>query len=452
MMLGLQGFLLVCLLWGGLYTLIYWLGRRRTLRFDLHRDVLAVGALVLAVIAFFWPLFFTKSWIPKGGGDLSSFIYPIYAFAARWLKRGVVPLWNPHLYMGMPFAADNQSGLFYPINLVFFLLTPELTYQIVEWMAVLHVLLAGLFTYLLLRDLPSARTADARTKIMPIGRIAAVAGAVTYMFSDLFIVHLGNLNIIATATWLPLALLCFRRALLYPSWTWTGWSGIVLGIAALVGHAQMFLYVGMSLGLYCLFRVAGSWKAGWKTNLAHLSKLALTGTIAFGLAALALIPAFDLPKYTVRAEMTYPQASEFAIPPAGLISLFAPGFFGRGTGPFWGPWLRTEMGYVGVLPLMLSVVAIALAFRRVPVIKFWLMLGSLGFLIAMGSYTALHGWTYALFPFFRQLRVPARAIFLFDFAIAALAAFGLDLLLRPMPRPMRHTMHLLNRYFVWIVG
>jgi hypothetical protein len=183
-----------------------------------------------------------------------------------------------------------------------------------------------------------------------------------------------------------------------------------------------------------------------------LAKLALTGAIAFGLAALALIPAFDLPKYTVRAEMTYPQASEFAIPPAGLISLFAPGFFGRGTGPFWGPWLRTEMGYAGVLPLMLAVIAVVLAFRRDSLLKFWLLLGLSGFLIAMGSYTALHGWTYALLPFFRQLRVPARAIFLFDFAVAVLAAIGLDLLLRPMSRPMRHTTRLLNWSLVWVAG
>jgi hypothetical protein len=244
-MLGLRGFVQVGLLWGGLYALTYWLyhRRRNVLRHDLHRDILAAGVLVLITIAFFWPLFFTKSWIPKGGGDLSSFIYPIYTFAARWLKQGVIPLWNPHLYMGMPFAADNQSGLFYPINLLFFLLTPKLTYQVVELMAVTHIFLSGLFTYLLLRDLPSAQPVSfcTRSETMPIGRIAAVAGAVSYMLSDLFVVHLGNLNIIATATWLPLALLCFRRALMRQSWGWAGWSGVVLGIAAWVGPAQMFL-------------------------------------------------------------------------------------------------------------------------------------------------------------------------------------------------------------------
>ena len=143
-MLGLPGFAVLVALWGVAYGLARWLYTRGPWHWDVHRDVCAVGVLVLATIAFFWPLFFTESWIPKGGGDLSSFIYPIYAFGARWLKQGVIPLWNPHLYMGMPFAADNQSGLFYPVNLLFFLLTPELNYEVVELMAVTHVFLAGL--------------------------------------------------------------------------------------------------------------------------------------------------------------------------------------------------------------------------------------------------------------------------------------------------------------------
>lgn len=445
-MLGLPGFAVVCLLEAAAYGLTAWLYRKKVLRCDLHRDVLAVGALILATIAFFWPLFFTSSWIPKGGGDLSSFIYPIYAFGARWLKRGVIPLWNPHLYMGMPFAADNQTGLFYPINLLFFLLTPQLTFEAVELMAVGHVFLAGLFTYLFLRDLPSLRSSA------PVGRMAAVAGSIAFMFSDLFVVHLGNLNIIATATWLPLTLFCFRRALDRSRWGWVVWSGIALGVTVSVGHAQMFLYVGMSLGLYVLFQLYLSRRAGWKVVLVMVGKLALTGAIAFGLAAVALIPAFDLPKYTIRASLTYSQASEFAIPPAGLIGLFLPGFWGRGTGPFWGPWLRTEMGYVGVLPLILAAIGVVLTFRRSSLTRFWLLLGGLGFSIALGSSAALHGWTYALIPMFRQLRVPARAIFLFDFSVAVLAAQGLDCLLHPLSRPARRVLRSLNRGLLWIGG
>lgn len=439
-MLGLPGFVALCAAWVALYALIGWLHKRGTLRCDLHRDILSIGVLILVTIGFFWPLMFTATWIPHGGGDLVSFIYPIYAFAAHWLKRGVIPLWNPHLYMGMPFAADNQSGLFYPLNLLFFFLTPTLTYDAVQLMVVTHVFLAGLFTYLLLRDLK-------------VGRIAGIAGAITYMLSDLYVIHVGNLNIIATATWLPLALLCFRRALderAHARWGWVAWSGIVLGTAALVGHAQMFLYVCIALGLYTVFQIFERRREGWTVIGVLIGKLALCGLIAFGLSALTLIPAFDLPQYTVRAEMNYPDASEFAIPPAGLLGILMPGFWGRGPGGFWGPWLRTEMGYAGVLPLLLAVFGAALTFRCHRLTRYWLLLGGFGLLTALGAYTALHGWTYALIPFFRQLRVPARAIFTFDFAVAVLAAYGLDALLKPLSRRSRRMLNVIRRGSTWI--
>ncbi len=436
-MLGLPGLAAVCAIWGAIYALVCWLHKRGTLHYALHRDVLSVGVLILVTVGFFWPLMFTETWIPHGGGDLASFIYPIYAFGARWLKRGVIPLWNPHLYMGMPFAADNQSGLFYPLNLLFFFLTPNLTYDAVQLMAVTHVFLAGLFTYLLARDLK-------------IARVPAVAGAITYMLSDLYVTHVGNLNIIATATWLPLVLLCFRRALNRRGWGWVGWSGVVLGTAALAGHAQMFLYVGIALALYTLFQIVERRREGWKMAGLLAGKLALCGLIAFGLSALALIPAFDLPQYTVRAEMDYPDASAFAIPPAGLLGVLMPGFWGRGPGGFWGPWLRTETGYAGVLPLLLAAVGVTLTWRRGRLTRYWLLLGSLGLLTALGAYTALHGWAYALIPFFRQLRVPARAVFAFDFAVAMLAACGLDALLKPLSRRSRQMLNAIRRGSVWV--
>jgi hypothetical protein len=272
------------------------------------------------------------------------------------------------------------------------------------------------------------------------------------MFSDLFVIHPGNLNIIATAAWLPLALLCFRRAMTRHSWGWAGWSGIVLGVAALVGHAQMFLYVGMAVGLYALFAIYQHRLEGWRAGALRAGKLLLAGLIAFGLAALALIPAYDLTHYTVRSSLAYADASAFAIPPAGLVGLLVPGFFGRGTGPFWGPWLRTEMGYVGVLPLILAVLAVALTFRRCTLTRFWLILGAFGLLVALGGQTVLHGWTYALIPFFRQLRVPARAIFLFDFAAAMLAAAGLDALMHPLGRLARGMVFTIIRSLLWVGG
>ncbi|HDN79014.1 MAG TPA: hypothetical protein ENG33_00955, partial [Chloroflexi bacterium] len=192
-------------LWLAAYGAMYLLYKCGRLAKDYHRDVLALGAIALVTVGFFWPILFTETWMPSGGGDLVSFLYPNYRFAAQSLRRGIIPLWNPHLYSGAPFAADNQSGLFYPINLLFFLLTPELTYQTMELMAVFHFFLAGAFMYICLRNLQTYEFTNLR-------RYAALLGAIAFMFSDLFVTHFGNLNMIAVAAWLPLIFLCYHRA------------------------------------------------------------------------------------------------------------------------------------------------------------------------------------------------------------------------------------------------
>ena len=92
-------------------------------------------------------------WIPHGGGDLVSFLWPQYSFAAKHARR-MIPLWNPHLYSGAPFLADNQAGVLYPINLLAFRSCP--TCRIVmEGLAIFHIWLAGAAMYVGLRVWPT---------------------------------------------------------------------------------------------------------------------------------------------------------------------------------------------------------------------------------------------------------------------------------------------------------
>ena len=138
------------------------------LRPFLTEFIIAAALLALATVGFFWQILLTPSiWMPAGGGDLAPFLYPNYHFAAQHLRQGVIPLWNPHLYSGAPFAADIQSGLFYPINLLVFLLAPQLTYEWLEYLAIFHFWLAGMSMYLCLRLL--IPTADRRVRSLPLG-------------------------------------------------------------------------------------------------------------------------------------------------------------------------------------------------------------------------------------------------------------------------------------------
>ena len=327
--------------------------------------LLALGLLVLATAGFFWQILFAGAWMPAGGGDLAALIYPTYHFAASSLKSGLLPLWNPYLYSGAPFAADIQASLFYPVNLIFFTLLPEVTYPAVMLLSVFHVWLAGAGMFLLLRRLLSADS------ILP-----PFFGALAFMFSDYFVVHFGNLNLIAQVAWLPFIFLFYHRSLAERRPGLAIWAGLFLAIAAAAGHIQPLLIIILGLAwesLYHLLRAFLAWRATgsrsvstdrgciqqlWRVCRGPLTTFVVTLLVGLGLAALVLVPAYEMTAYTPRADFDYAQASAYSLSPAQLVGLLVPGFFGRDPALHWGAWDRVEVGYVGVLTLLLALFAL----------------------------------------------------------------------------------------------
>src|SRR5574341_512327 len=77
-------------------------------------DAFAVGALFLLVVAFFWRMTFTNLILPRG--DVFTYFYPYWEYRNAILRTGHIPLWNPYLFMGVPFLANSQAGVLYPPN------------------------------------------------------------------------------------------------------------------------------------------------------------------------------------------------------------------------------------------------------------------------------------------------------------------------------------------------
>ena len=407
--------------------------------------------LALLTAAFFWQILFTpNAWMPAGGGDLVPFLYPNYQFAAQNLRQGIIPLWNPHLYSGIPFAADPQSGLFYPINLIVFVLTPDLTVNALEHLAIFHFWLAGFGMYLYLQHSPLAR----RLTIHP---VAAMAGAIAFEFSDLFIIHFGNLNMIAVAAWLPLVMLTFQKAMLEQRSAWAVASGALLAIATLAGHIQITLFILLALAIYTfwqMFCCGGLQSIATRKRLSFvafkpLKYLLLMLVVMIGLSALWLIPTLEMSRHTLRTDLSYQEAAAFSLNPPQLIGLLIPTYFGRDPALHWGPWVRVETGYIGILTLLLAIVAAVL--QKETQTRFLIALAIVGFLLALGRYSILHGWL-SLSPGFGQFRAPARYILLLDFALAALAAVGLHRLMNPLSEPEQATFSTTLKTLTWILG
>jgi hypothetical protein len=274
-----------------------------------------------------------------------------------------------------------------------------------------------------------------------------------FEFSDLFITHFGNLNLIAVVAWMPLVLLFYRRAVTDRHAVFAILSGIFLAIAFHAGHIQSFLFILVALILLALFHlIADHRPPNFEFRILNfeygITPLVIVAFIAFGLSAPALLPSIEFTQHTVRATYSYEQAAQYSLPPAQLIGLFVPGFFGRGPQNAWGPWDRVEVGYLGVLPILLAFLALIL--RRDAPTRFFGALALIGLALALGRYAILHGWLYQIVPGFGQLRAPARFIVLMDFALATLAAFGFDTLLHALPRASELAFKRVVRAAPWV--
>ena len=113
-----------------------------------------------------------------------------------------------------------------------------------QWLAIGHLYWAGLGMYVLLRVL--------RWNGLPVSRPAALLAALAFQFSDPFLIHLGNLNLIAVLSWLPWVVAAYTRALEGRTIAWAALAGFLLALANYAGHAQSSVYIGLALVVFTL--------------------------------------------------------------------------------------------------------------------------------------------------------------------------------------------------------
>ncbi len=417
-------------------------------------EVGMIGLLTVVFCLFFWRLLFEKGVaIPKGGGDFNSFYYPLSAFAANQIHAGHFPLWNPYLYAGAPFAADYQTGALYPPNLLVWAVARPFTYGAFEALAIIHVWWASMTMY------GFARTVGLR-------RASSLIAGITFAYGGFMTAQIGHAPMIAVASWLPAVLAALYRAR-QGSIGWTVVAGLGLMMATLAGHPQVLLYVITAALAYGAFlawaerpiiappiveeeegaiRMSATprdprvWLDHRRVLLAdrrirHWTnaaiRLGIMLVIAVGLAAPLLLPAEQLSRRSVRAGIGYENATQFSVQPVALLQLVLPKVFGDNPTNYWGAFANGEIwGYAGVVALILAIIGVFWRIRAGSGQKlFFVALGGVALLGALGPFTPLHGWFYGLVPGYDRVRAAGRLLLLYDLAVAILAAWGLDALL-----------------------
>ena len=369
--------------------------------------------------------------------DVIQQYFPWRMFAARELKQGVIPLWNPAEYCGQPFVANVLSAVFYPFTWLALWLPIGRFFLLSAW---LHLTLLGGGMWLLLR------AHGLRWQ-------AALGGAGVMMFNSFVIGWLEYANLSQwTYAWLPLTCYLWRRAYLARRPGQVVQPALTLALAALGGHVQIALYVATAWVVYAGLTVLGGSgehaapardpgaapesRAGRVGDLCRY--LLLPGLLAGGLAAIQILPAYELAQLSGRVGQPYAALASAKFPWSRLIVLLSPWFYGSnalqldGRGPlFWGGGPNAIEWSVSTGTAAVLLAAVAVCCRRERALWPFVVIALLGPLLALR--TPLYWLFWKFVPGFSSLRGLERAFSLWCFGVAALSGFGLDLLWRSAP-------------------
>ena len=331
--------------------------------------------------------------------------------AISQMKKGELPLWNSYNFSGYPLLANFQSAVFYPLNLAMFVLPFEYGWT---FLIISQPLLAFVFMFLFLRNLKISKT-------------GSFIGSIAFAFSGFFVSWLEWGNIVSTGLWLPLVLLSIDKTVektknQKPK-TKNVWSLIFvfsLISAFFAGYLQIFFYLFIVSFVYLIFR--------WFEYGRKIKKLAIFIVLYvafFILTSIQWIPTLQLVSLSARSvDQISTNIDGWFIPWQNLVQFIAPDFFGNpATLNYWGVWNYGEfVGYVGLLPLILALGA--LIFKRDKLVLFFGFILISGIIFAFPSVISnLPFWLNIPFVSTSQ---PTRLMYVINFSLVVLAAFGFD--------------------------
>lgn len=342
--------------------------------------------------------------------DLRFYHFPILAFMARSLRGGELPLWDPYSYCGFPLYANFQAQLFYPPTLIdIFLsnwLAPQKLLYFVELQLIGHVLLAGVFSYWLLKRLG-------------LTAVAAATGATVYQLGAFFASQTQHLGAIDAAAWLPLALWSVVSLASEPRLRCVAVLAFSFAMSILSGFPAVTAFVlagalGLAL-LYIVFRLARP-----KLLLSVLG--AVIWSVA--LSGIQILPTLELTRLSVAKFRTTFLGTGGGMSPMALVSLISPNHYSIFDLSHYSqaPNPTFMYTYCGLVGLALAILG---ATRRSRISGVFAVLTILAAVAMLGDHTSVGTLAIRALPrVLRGLLYPEFGLSLFTMGMAALAGLG----------------------------
>lgn len=370
--------------------------------------------LLLFLIYFMIPFilyykFFSNNLAPFSGDGVQFFSARI--FYNNSLKAGELPLWNPYLANGVPFAGD-LNGAFYPISFLLSFLPIKLY---IYCYYSLHIALGALFTYLFLKEINC-------------DKFIAICTSFIYLFS----IHLGgyrktHVGIIVAVVFLPIILYYIEKFIKTKRIKYLLYSSIAMAIMLLNGGIQQCAYTDIVVFVYLVYRMIST-KIPIKKMFANLI---IWGITYIGISAIQLLPAIELLSNYKRSgsvETSYEYFTSYSINPIKIIMMLIPNMFGSEVRQALGPYYSSELDIeiflgVGIFLIILFGVIRYFNDRRVRISAIF-MAGA--FLYASNAHIPILNKLIYNTPVLGGFRCPARDLYVFIFFGYVLFALSLS--------------------------
>lgn len=379
---------------------------------------IAIALLLAAIVIYkFWPII-TGELHFVHPGDTADLIYSDYVFVARSFKSGEFPLWNPHLFGGLPLSSYPQVGLFYPFNWLFWLLpygTDPFPYQGYQYLVIFHVWLAGWLTYLAMRNL----------KFSP---FIAILTGIVYMLTPNILLYIGWGSQITAFAWYPLLVSFLARTFFNQERIHAYTSGLLLGILILAAPAQpaimALLLTGFFIGCFLLYRLIWNRHNFFNVLIATCISGFIIFMIGVAISSPSLLAIMEFAPKTIRfLGVDGDVVGKQKIPMHAMLTY-------RSTPEqFWGFILPSKahtpmaFNFYGVVAFLISLFAAwRLSFKK-PMVFFAVLVTAFSLTYAIGQ---IFPFIFYHLPFLNLIREPNKYYFYVSVMIAFLFAYGLE--------------------------
>lgn len=408
-------------------------------------DALALGAITLIIVLFFFRLFFPTPQLivtPDFGQSDA-----VTHFATKYLLNNQlahyrIPLWTSLLGGGYPIFAHGSTGAFYIPDLLLFSIFPPIYAYIFTLLLSVCFLGWGMYSWL---------------RLMDYKRISSVFGAMTLALSGYVISQCTHITIIQSLSLFPAIASGTYILAKNRSWYAVVWLIFLFSQQILVGFPQSVFITMLFMTAYFVYLVRSN-----KRWLHDIGRFIVSFIGGCALSAVQLLPSLEYSSNLVTSKGFSPQeATYFSYPFKHLLTLLYPFILGNpslgtyenfitlGGSIFW-----ENTAYIGIVPLVCIILYIFISRRlkctqKTPVFFIIVLVGS--FLLMTGKYSPLY-FIFSLWPF-NIFRVPSRFTWLFEVALVIISVHAFNALYLSLKNKLLASIIILIQvsmiYFIW---